>query len=223
MGADLPRDVIAVLLDMDGLLLDTERVQMEVGPEVATSLGLNLPDTYFRNLVGVARVRVAELIGQHVGRPIDPLELDAVWNKAMDARMGDNIPLRPGVVEFLDLLDRNSIRTAVATNSVTQRAQSKLAKAGLLDRFDAIVGVDLVANGKPEPDVYLEAARRLGCAPFMCAALDDSDLGVEAALSAGVGTVIQIPDLLPSTTRRAHYQTASLSEAASLLGFSFTS
>ncbi|MGE7368572.1 HAD family hydrolase [Neorhizobium sp. NPDC001467] len=207
-----------VVLDLDGLLLDTERLQFEVGPAVLSSLGYDLEPTFFRSLVGIDRTESARLINLELGATIDTAELDRVWNEAMDDRMRDGIPLRPGVHDFLDALDQRSLPRAIATNSVTARAEWKLEHAGLLRRIDAVVGVDKVARGKPAPDVYLAAAKALGLEPSQCIALDDSDLGVRAAMAAGIDKVIQIPDLVMSKDLSAHHQVESLSDARTLLG-----
>ncbi len=207
-----------VLLDLDGLLLDTERLQFEVGPAALRSLGYDLEPDFVRSLVGIHRTESARLINLELGATIDGAELDRVWNSAMDDRMRHSIPLRPGVHDFLDALDQHKLPRAIATNSVTARAEWKLEHAGLLERIDAVVGVDKVAHGKPAPDVYVAAAKSLGSEPSQCVALDDSDLGVRAALAAGIGKVIQIPDLAMSKDFRAHHQVESLSHARILLG-----
>lgn len=207
-----------VVLDLDGLLLDTERLQFEVGPAVLRDLGYELAPAFFRHLVGIDRTESARLINLELGASIDGAELDRVWNGAMDDRMRDGIPLRPGVHDFLDALDQHQLPRAIATNSVTARAEWKLEHAGLLKRIDAVVGVDKVARGKPAPDVYVAAAKTLSLEPSQCIALDDSDLGVRAALAAGIGKVIQIPDLVMSKDLSAHHQADSLYDARTVMG-----
>ncbi len=207
-----------VVLDLDGLLLDTERLQFEVGPAVLRSLGYDLGPAFFRTLVGIDRTESARLINVELSANIDGTELDNAWNIAMDERMRDGIPLRPGVHDFLDALDHHELPRAIATNSETARAKWKLQHAGLLHRIDSVVGVDKVKRGKPAPDVYLAAVETLRLEPSQCIALDDSDLGVRAAMSAGIGKVIQIPDLAISKDLRAHHVVESLFCARSILG-----
>lgn len=207
-----------VILDMDGLLLDTERLQLEIGPVVLGSLGYKLESTFFQRLIGIPQAENARLISLELGTEIDAAALDAAWNEAFHARMQEGIPLRPGAHEFLDALDRRKLPRAIATNGITERAKWKLDRTGLLDRIDVVVGIDQVEHGKPAPDVYLEAARRLKLHPSQSAALDDSDLGVRAALAAGIMTVIQVPDMIPSQEFRAHHQAASLDVAREILG-----
>lgn len=162
--------------------------------------------------------RALGAVNLELGATIDAAELDRDWNAAMDDSMRDGIPLRPGVHDFLEALDQHNLPRAIATNSVTERAEWKLEHAGLLKRIDAVVGVDKVARGKPAPDVYVAAARTLGLEPSRCIALDDSDRGVRAALAAGIWKVIQIPDLVMSKDLSAHHQVKSLSHARTLLG-----
>ena len=182
------------------------------------SLGHELEPAFFNRLVGVPQAENARLIGLELGTEIDSVALDEVWNKALHARMEKGIPLRPGVHAFLEALDRRALPRAIATNGNTARASWKLRQTGLHGWIDVIVGIDQVARGKPAPDVYAEAARRLKLNPSQCVALDDSDLGIRAALAAGMKTVIQIPDMVPSQELRAHHQAESLDAARAILG-----
>ena len=207
-----------VILDLDGLLLDTERLQLEIGPGVLRSLGYELEPSFFKRLVGVPQAENARLISLELETEIDAAALDAAWNRALYARMLEGIPLRPGVHDFLDALDRHRLPRAIATNGITARAEWKLEQTGLLSRIDAVVGLDQVERGKPAPDVYVEAARCLKLDPSQCVALDDSDLGIRAALAAGIGTVIQVPDMIPSQDLQAHHQAGSLDVARKILG-----
>lgn len=215
---DMTINFSGVILDLDGLLLETERLQVEIGPAVLRGLGHEMEPSFFHRLVGVPQAENARLIGLELGTDIDAAVLDAAWNEALYARMQEGIPLRPGAGAFLDALDRLCLPRAIATNGVTARAKWKLEQTGLLARIDAVVGIDQVERGKPAPDVYIEAARRLGLQPSQCVALDDSDLGVRAALDAGMMTVIQVPDMVPSSDLSAHHQVESLDVARAILG-----
>jgi beta-phosphoglucomutase-like phosphatase (HAD superfamily) len=105
------------------------------------------------------------------------------------------VPLKDGVHVALDRLDVLKLPRAVATSTSGGRARAKLAASGLLPRFAAVVGGDEVPAAKPAPDLYLEAARRIGADPRRCLALEDSVIGFTAARAAGCITVM-IPDLL---------------------------
>ena len=99
--------------------------------------------------------------------------------------MDGGIPLKPGVVELMDFLAGRGLPLAVATSAGRVTAEHHLGRAGLLDRFTALATRDDVERTKPHPDVYLEAARRLGVAPERCLAFEDSNIGLEAAHAAG--------------------------------------
>jgi HAD superfamily hydrolase (TIGR01509 family) len=109
---------------------------------------------------------------------------------------------KTGLHPFLSFVKDEALLSAVATSSDAHFAELSLRSAGIADRFDALVSGDQVARGKPAPDIYLEAARRLGCDPARCVALEDSDAGVLAARAAGMVTVC-IPDLKPPSREAA--------------------
>ncbi|MGV3553360.1 HAD family hydrolase [Rhizobium sp.] len=207
-----------VILDLDGLLLDTERVQFEVAPSVVRLFGYELEPVFFEAIVGADRISSIARINAALGTAIEHDVFDHAWNQAMLARMADGIPLRPGVGDFFDALDEARLPRAIATNSLTERAIKKLRGVDLLKRVNDVVGIDAVKAGKPAPDVYREAVRRLGLRPSDCAALDDSDIGIRAAIAAGIRTVIQVPDMVPSIERLAHHQALTLDDARILLG-----
>ena len=112
--------------------------------------------------------------------------------------------MKPGVVELLDFLAGRGLPLAVATSAGRATAEHHLGQAGLLDRFAALATRDDVERAKPHPDIYLEAARRLGVAPERCLAFEDSNIGLEAAHAAGA-MAFMVPDLLqplPETRAR---------------------
>jgi HAD superfamily hydrolase (TIGR01509 family) len=119
------------------------------------------------------------------------------WGEAYDAIVArEGIALKTGLLEILDWLDRENVPRAVATSTRRARAVAKLAHASLLERFDAVVGGDEVPRGKPAPDIYLEAAHRIGVAPSACIVLEDSEPGVLAAFAAGMRPIM-VPDIAP--------------------------
>ena len=109
-----------------------------------------------------------------------------------------DLPLKPGVLELLDLLDRLDLPRAIATTSSRATVQRHLVSRGLADRFHHVVAHDDCERHKPAPDPFLKAAERLGIEPALCLALEDFHNGVRAAAAAGMMTVM-VPDLLPVT------------------------
>ncbi|MEM6635937.1 MAG: HAD family phosphatase [Pseudomonadota bacterium] len=194
----------AAIFDMDGLLLDTERLMLEAGLKAGADLGLDLPESFFRSTVGVDRVTTLQMLDARINGRVSLETMDTHWNNVFIAFTEKEVPTKPGAEDLLRALQGFGVPMAVATNSATENAHRRLGLAGLYDFFDAMVGFDQVADPKPAPDVYLEAARRVGAAPAKCIAFEDSDHGAEAAQKAGM-TVVQVPDLLPSEGRWADH------------------
>jgi HAD superfamily hydrolase (TIGR01509 family) len=108
----------------------------------------------------------------------------------------DGMPLKPGTLELIAALREFDCPAAVVTSSTRHNAEHHLALAGIRDRFDMVLTRDDVARGKPSPDLYLLAAERLGFAPRVCLAVEDSRPGIEAAHNAGT-IPIMVPDIVP--------------------------
>ena len=209
----------AVIFDMDGLMIDSERVSIACWNEAALTLEIALPEGFFLHMVGLGERDCLQLLHKHVddGTRVDTLL--AHCHALYDARTHDGLPLRPGILELLELLNERGVPRAVATSTRQPRASRKLAASGLLDYFDAVVTSSDVQHPKPAPDIYLLAAQRLGIDPARCLALEDSPTGTRAALAAGM-TVIQVPDLVhPDAGVRAlgHRIVESLHEVRALL------
>lgn len=188
----------ALLIDMDGLLLDSERLIRDVMIAVMADMGFAMTHADYAALIG----RTEQDSGVWMRARFAGLDYDAV-RVAVGCRItenwGERRPLKPGAASLLRQVQTAAIPCALVTSTAQAQARSHLAHAGLLDHFDTIVGGDDVANGKPHPQPYLVAARRLGIAPQDCLALEDSHNGVIAAHAAGC-PVIMVPDLLPATS-----------------------
>jgi beta-phosphoglucomutase-like phosphatase (HAD superfamily) len=191
----LARRPRAAIFDMDGLMLDTEPLAARAWAEAAASLGVPFDAQLCARMIGRNFADCAAMARAHYPHdyPVDALL--ASWHSAYDGIVArDGLSLKAGVFELLDWLGGLSIPCAVATSTRRDRALSKLSHTGLLPRFAALVGGDEIEHGKPAPDIYLEAARRIAALPEMCVVLEDSEPGVRGALAAGM-TPIMVPDL----------------------------
>ncbi|MBT2768095.1 HAD family phosphatase [Stenotrophomonas sp. ISL-67] len=216
--AALPFLPEAVIFDMDGLMIDSERVSIACWSQAAQELQLPFADDFWLGLVGLGDRDCEQLLLRHVSAEQVTL-LYARCHDLYEARTQQGLPLRPGIVELLQLLQAHGVPRAVATSTRQPRASRKLASSGLLPYFDHVVTSSDVANPKPAPDIYLLAAQKLGKAPARCLALEDSPAGIRAAVGAGM-TAIQVPDLVhPDEALRAlgHRIVDSLTDAHALL------
>lgn len=196
---------LAVILDMDGLLLDTEPISLRVWKQAAAELGYDLDDEVCERMIGVSQAGNRAMLLRHFGSglPVDQLvaSAQAHYGRALDA---DGVPHKAGLLEFIRFLDRHQIPRAVATSTATPLAAHTLGQAGVLQHFEIIIGGEQVVRGKPEPDIFLKAAERLGHRPEHCVVLEDSGPGIHAAAAAGMRAIL-IPDLRAPTleTRQA--------------------
>ncbi|MBE7636022.1 HAD-IA family hydrolase [Sneathiella sp. P13V-1] len=186
----------AVIFDMDGLLLDTEVVALRTFQQVCDELGIQFDRAIYnkclgRNLQSTEKLLTRELEGFETSTFM-PLWTGLYHEEAVLRP----VPTKEGVEDFLNALKNWDIPMAVATSSGQDKAASKLSNAGIDHFFHEVISGDMVENSKPDPEIYLKAAKAVGYHPTDCLALEDSDNGVKAAHSAGM-LVFQIPDLVP--------------------------
>ena len=194
----------AVIFDMDGLLLDTERIALVAFHATCEHFGLGDETKVFMRCIGTNTALGEQVLKEGLQGKVDHLEFAHVWDAKYIQRTSNTpIPLKDGAAELLEHLAAVGVPAAVATSTVSTRAIQKLQDAGILASFKAVVGGDQVKNSKPHPDIYIKAAEVLGVKPGGCLALEDSENGVRSAVSAGM-TVIQIPDMVkPSPALRS--------------------
>lgn len=209
----------AAIFDMDGLLLDTERVCMRIFKEACVTLELPFYEDIYLSIIGRNPAGIEQIFRKAYG--VDYERLHDEWRKNYNAVVKHQaIPVKPGVLELLEWLKGNDIPTAVATSTVNDVAKKKLALAGLDQYFDCLTTGCEVSHGKPDPEIYLLAASRLAVDPKQCLAFEDSNNGVRSAFGAGMITY-QIPDLVePCDEVRAlgHKIRSSMSQVLEELG-----
>lgn len=209
-----------VLFDMDGLLLDTERLLTACFQEVADQMGFENFTPVLLRLIGVRRKESEVILRANMRSDSDLSTFLTRSNSLFSERIASGIPQKAGVKELLAGLSERDVSCAVATSTATSTARGHLEHAGLLGYFKTVTGGDQVDNAKPAPDIYFKAAASLGVSAADCVAFEDSDTGVKAAYSAG-SRVVQIPDILqPSKETRAlgHIIAPSLLEGAVQVG-----
>ena len=188
----------AVVFDMDGLLLDSERLYRTAHIAACGELGHGMDEALYGTLIGVPR-EISELRLLEAFGPDLPLEdYRERCERHFNLLCQGTVPLRPGALALIDFLQAHGIPSAVATSTERGRARQHLQQAGILHRFGAVITRSDVTRGKPHPESFLSAATTLGADPRDCVALEDSHNGVRAAAAAGMMTVM-IPDLLPAT------------------------
>lgn len=194
----LPRQPAAVIFDMDGLLFDSERLYGQAVLTAAAEVGCPMSHDIFLQLVGRSREVNHAFLLAHYGQDY-PLEaLIATWGRHFRELAAVGLPLKPGAIELLDMLDDLGLPRAIATSSTRGTVDANLLLHSLTDRFHGVVAHGDYANGKPAPDPFLKAAERLGVEPALCLALEDSHNGVRSASAAGMMAVM-VPDLIPAT------------------------
>jgi HAD superfamily hydrolase (TIGR01509 family) len=182
----------AVVFDLDGVIVDSEQVWDEVREQYAREHGGTYSERSTRDMMGMSSPEWSRYLADVVGVPGTPEEINAAIVERMLARYGEAPPLIPGAV---DAVRRIAARwpLAIASSSNPELIEVVVRAAGLGDVFEIAVSSQEVARGKPAPDVYLEAARRLEVDPASCGAVEDSHNGIRSAKAAGM-FVVAVPN-----------------------------
>jgi HAD superfamily hydrolase (TIGR01509 family) len=192
-------NVSAVLLDMDGTLLDTEKVYFNSLVAALNASGYTDDAVALGHaMVGLPGPACEAMLLDRYGETFPLAEINRAFLANRDRFMEAGLPLKPGTLELLDGLAAADCPMAIVTSSSRSSAERNLSLAGIRSRFDTILTLDDVTRGKPSPDLYLLAARRLGFAPQACIAVEDSNHGVAASHAAGAITIM-VPDMAPPT------------------------
>lgn len=176
-----------VLFDMDGVIFDTEKAYLDTWTKVFKSYGYDLKRETYISIMGTGRDNAVKTFKEAFGHNI-PMEdmyrdKDRILKEIIES---GRVPLKQGVVEILTYLRENNVKTALATSARMWRAETQLNMAGIKDMFDKITCGDEIKNLKPNPDIFLKSAEKLGLNPDECIVIEDSPSGIQAAFNAGM-------------------------------------
>ena len=209
-----------IILDMDGLMLDTERLELDLYVKISGKMGWPTPETMLRKTVGMGDAECVEFYKNQYGAGY-PFE--EIWTAVLEEETmygnKNGLPRKKGLLVLLDKIKDLGLPAAVATSTKTPRARWKLERAGILDRFNALACGEEIKNGKPAPDIFILAAKKIGIEPQHCIGFEDSAAGLEGLSKAGIRSVF-IMDLSkppPEILRTVWKQCTDLEEASLLI------
>ena len=183
------------LFDMDGTVFDTERIYHDGWKWLGDDLGIEIPDILIDSMRGSGMATAKKLFADHFRGRLDYMEARTRRQAYLDRVFEENgVPLKPGAKELLTWLKAHGYGIALATSTRLSTTEFYLERSGLGVGFDAIVSGDMVKKGKPDPEIFLTAAQRLGLDIRDCAVCEDSLNGIMAGRRSGA-TVYYIPDL----------------------------
>ena len=184
----------AVIFDMDGLMIDSERVTYEEYCHKLKQLNYPFDESIYRKFLGKNKNTIYQIFRDHFG---EDFPMEEVWDEVhviLDNRLASNVPIKKGLIELLEFLKENDYKTIVATSSSRKRVDYLLKNAQIAHYFDDTICGDEVTYGKPHPEIFLTACEKLGVTPDEALVLEDSEAGITAA-HAGNIDVICVPDM----------------------------
>lgn len=195
----MKKEIKAVIFDQDGLMFDTERVSANAWTKVQGEFGVTVGEDLLSRCRGTNKEECKIIFLEAFGQDFD---FDGLREKKMecfheDIRM-NGLPIKEGLLELLSYLKSNSFKISLATASAKEWSMKNLKEAGADQYFDEFVCGDMVSHCKPDPEIFLTAAAKLGIDPEYCLVLEDSLNGVEAAIRGGF-PVIMVPDMTQPT------------------------
>lgn len=185
----------AIIFDMDGLMIDSERVTYECYKKYLANLGMEITEEFYKTLLGQTKAVCKEKFLKQYGDEFPYEDSIKTVHEMMAARfLEEGIPVKKGLLELLKYLKKNDYKTIVATSSERKRVDVILKNAGISQYFDDSICGDEVENGKPNPEVFLKACSKLGVFTEDALVIEDSEAGIKAAFDGGI-KVICVPDM----------------------------
>lgn len=185
-----------IIFDMDGTLFDTEALSLTAWGKAAERYGIEISADYRRAFIGLSRTSVLTRLTEDfpADTPVEKI-FDYHIEYAQMFIKEHGVPLKNSVKEVLTALQGRDYRLALATSSARVHTEDNLKAAKIHPMFETIVCGDDICRSKPDPQIYLETARRLDLKPSACLAVEDSPNGIRSAYSAGID-VVMIPDII---------------------------
>ena len=187
----------AAIFDMDGTLFDTESIFQANWQRIARERSIVLPESFPREICGTAGDAMNRILERSY-RCGDGEEIQRLCKRRVAHILAREVPLKPGCREILEFFRRRGFPMAVGSSSPLPQIRSNLTVSGTASFFSAVASGDEVTRGKPAPDIFLLAAKRLHVPPEECFVFEDSPNGIRAACAARMVPIL-IPDLLPVT------------------------
>lgn len=186
-----------VIFDMDGTLFDTESVFQEEWNRIAEERGLSLPKSFKYEICGTSGDPMNHIIERYYHME-EGSEIQRLCKERVARRLLAKVPEKPGCREILSFFRKREYAIAMGSSSPMKQIRANLEITGLSSFFDALASGEEVKQGKPAPDIFLLAAKKLGISPDRCYVFEDNPNGIRAAFAAGMKPVM-VPDLMPVT------------------------
>ncbi len=201
----------AAIFDMDGLLIDSERVILRAWVEAARGIGREVDEADYAAVVGRTEAESVPILEALLGGAANLRRVHETAQQLLNAEGRPAFPLKSGAQALLQVLRSRGVPCAVASSTAVHEVRRRLDAVGVLEHFAAIVGGNEVPRGKPDPAIYALAAARLGVETHTCLAFEDSENGARSVLAAGMALVV-VPDLRAPPPEVLHRAAAVLGE-----------
>ncbi len=187
-----------VIFDMDGLMIDSEKMIHKAMIHAGEVLGFEEIAEVSIKTIGTNSSRTREIYFEHYGEDFPFDEAMRLKHEYLDHIIfNEGFPAKDGLYDILDYLKQNNFKLAVASSTRRKMVELALEKVNVLHRFDVVVCGDMVSHSKPNPEIFLKVCEMLGTEPSECYVLEDSLNGIKAGNSAGMKTIM-VPDMLQS-------------------------